>query len=55
MCRKIRFDREFWKLFAFWGELNKALVVAFNSSPEIYSLCRRMFEYMNRVLNIDES
>jgi len=25
MCWNIRYDREFWKLFDFWGELNKAL------------------------------
>jgi len=24
MCRKIRCDREFWKVFGFLGELNKA-------------------------------
>jgi len=24
MCRKIRCDGESWKVFGFWGELNKA-------------------------------
>ena len=27
MCRKIWCDGESWKFFAFWGELNKALLV----------------------------
>jgi hypothetical protein len=27
MCRKIPYDEKFWKVFEFWSDLNKALLL----------------------------
>ena len=47
MCRKIRCDRESWKLFGFWGELNKALEIKDKKEVEnsfVDHLSRMQFE-----------